>query len=120
MVWGPLALMIVLAAWLMQGAVDQLPPCIFHEVVGLPCLTCGATRSVVALSNLDFGLSIVLNPLVPVFVAGLMLLSLITFLGWVMKKRIVLALTERQKKGIRIVVILAILANWLYLIAVGR
>jgi hypothetical protein len=119
-VWGPLALLIVLAAWLMQGAVDKLPPCVFKEVVGLPCLTCGATRSIVALSRHDIGLSFALNPLVPAFVAGLILLSLFTFLGWVLRKRIVLSLSAKQKRGIRALAVLAIVANWFYLIAAGR
>lgn len=120
LVWGPLALFIVMAAWFLQGAVDRLPPCIFREVAGSPCLTCGATRSTVALSHLDIGLALALNPLVPVFFVGLMTLSLITFLGWLKKKKIVLTLSGRQKKIIRLLALLAIVVNWLYLIAVGR
>jgi hypothetical protein len=120
LVWGPLALFIVLAAWFLQGAVEKLPPCVFKEIVGLPCLTCGATRSIVALSHRDIGLALALNPLVPVLVAGLMVLSLITFLGWVIKRRIVLTLSVRQKNVIRLLALLAIVVNWLYLIAVGR
>jgi hypothetical protein len=72
------------------------------------------------LSHRDIGLALALNPLVPVLVAGLMVLSLITFLGWVIKRRIVLTLSVRQKNVIRLLALLAIVVNWLYLIAVGR
>ena len=40
----------------------------FYHVTGLPCPSCGMTRSVVALTHLDFHDAMLLNPLAPVFV----------------------------------------------------
>lgn len=42
--------------------------CMFYHVTGLPCPSCGMTRSVLALTRLDFRDAIAFNPLGPVFV----------------------------------------------------
>lgn len=42
---------------------ERIPStCVFWHVTGLPCPTCGITRSVVALSHLDFPRSVTMHP----------------------------------------------------------
>ena len=41
--------------------------CLFYHLTGLPCPSCGMTRSVLALTQLDFHQAMVFNPLVPAF-----------------------------------------------------
>jgi len=49
---------------------ERVPsPCVFWRVTGLPCPSCGMTRSVVALTHLDFARAAYMNPLGIAFVA---------------------------------------------------
>lgn len=48
---------------------DRLPStCVFFRFTGLPCPACGMTRSVMAITRLDFMLALQMNPLGIVFV----------------------------------------------------
>jgi hypothetical protein len=118
-VWGPMAFMFLVAAGMYKGLIGLLPRCIFHELTGIPCLTCGATRSAVSLSGFDLISSLMYNPLVPLFFIGVMALSLTAFAGVVFNKSLKLELTPVQRKSIRITVICLIVANWVYLVAAG-
>lgn len=60
MIAGGLA--VTALAWLKVGL--PTPPCVFHLLTGQPCLTCGATRMVAALSRLDLPTAVRMNPLV--------------------------------------------------------
>jgi len=48
---------------------NRLPStCVFYHVTGRPCPTCGITRSIIALTHLDFGSAIAFHPLAVAFV----------------------------------------------------
>lgn len=48
---------------------DRLPStCMFYHVSGLPCPSCGMTRSVISLARLDLQNSLAFNPLGTLFV----------------------------------------------------
>lgn len=48
---------------------NRLPStCVFYHVTGYPCVTCGMTRSTMALVRLDFERAIMYHPLTAVFV----------------------------------------------------
>lgn len=40
-----------------------LPPCLFRKVTGLPCFSCGCTRSLTAWSHFDLAAAFRFNPL---------------------------------------------------------
>ncbi len=80
-------------------------------------MTCGATRSIVALSQFDVASSFLLNPMVFVFAAGVVVFSLVSLYGLIFERNIVLRLDKGQKRALRIGVISLIIINWLYLIA---
>lgn len=61
-------------------------PCAFHLITGKYCLTCGATRAVLALLQLDLAGSFLLNPLP---------LLLVAFMGTVMGFELVGVLRNR-------------------------
>lgn len=61
--WGALALTAVLLAPLATDLAPLLPGCLFRELTGLPCPTCGATRAALALTRLDLAGAIAFNPL---------------------------------------------------------
>ena len=64
------------ALWLMVGGASlcllgvalvtpgiELPRCVFKTLTGLPCPTCGVTRTIIALSRGDVDRAMFLNPL---------------------------------------------------------
>ena len=116
-IWGPIALLVIAGAGFFKDFLNLLPPCIFHRVTGVPCLTCGATRSIVALSQLDFASSFTHNPLTMIFAIALVVFSSISLFGYVFKKSLVLQFSEVEKRVLRIGAVALIALNWLFLIA---
>ena len=117
MIWGPMALLFIIVAGFFKDFLGLLPECMFHKLTGIPCLTCGGTRSLVALSQFDFVSSFILNPLTPIFVIALVVFSSIMLFGYIFKKSLVLKFSEGEKKLLRIGAIALIVFNWLFLIA---
>jgi hypothetical protein len=95
------------------------PRCPFLAVTGLPCLTCGATRSIIAFLHGDFLLALRWNPLVFVAFCGLIAFDLyatIVLVGRTARLRIV-GWTGTEKNVVRIAVIALLALNWIYLLA---
>lgn len=99
-----------------------LPPsqCLFHEIAGFPCLSCGATRAAAAFLAGDFLAMIYYNPLLVLFSAGLIFFSLFKFSEYILKFQIKLRLNRNTAFAIRILAVFSIAANWLFLIVSGR
>jgi Protein of unknown function (DUF2752) len=99
----------------------QLPRCAFKTVTGLPCPTCGVTRTVIALSRGDLDRAMFLNPLAAIacgfgliyllYAAGVLALRLPRFRPTV---------SATGARRVRIAAITAIAVNWIWLIATGR
>ncbi len=119
-VWGPMAIIFVLAAGILKPLAGLIPSCVFHRITGFPCLTCGGTRSILALSQFDPGMSFLHNPLVTLFIAGLILFSILSLLSQVTGRSVKIELAGREKRGLRILIILAVSSNWIYLILAGK
>jgi hypothetical protein len=54
-----------LGAWVLahlSPIADLLPGCVFKRVTGLPCVTCGLTRSVMALGHWNWALALHWHP----------------------------------------------------------
>jgi hypothetical protein len=85
--------------------------CPFHALTGLPCTACGGTRAMIALFDLDVRTALSMNPLVTLATLGAPL-----FIALALFARDVLA----PSRSMAVLSITAILANWTYLIAVGR
>jgi hypothetical protein len=103
--------------WLVMGL--PWPRCAFFAVTGLPCLTCGATRSAIALLHNDFLAALRWNPLVFAAFCGLVifdLYALVVIVGRMPRFRIV-EWTRTEKNGMRIAVISLLALNWIYLLA---
>jgi Protein of unknown function (DUF2752) len=123
----PLGAVIALAGVLGASAVILLGTyrlsaivCYFKLFTGYPCLTCGGTRAAVRLLMLDPAGALAMNPLVTV--AGLVIaawgaadIALLT-----RRRALRMELGPGAVRVLRVAVPIAILANWAYLIAVGR
>lgn len=116
-IFGPL---LAFGALLAVTIPDWLPrlPCVMRRLTGIPCLTCGSTRAVLALARFDVVEALTMNPLTT--------LLAIFAVGYVVHAALVLAGLRRPwivgplgRFG-RAAVVLAIAVNWSYLFAVGR
>lgn len=63
LLWGAVALILVVFSPLATPIVSVLPSCPLRVLVGVPCPSCGAARSAVALAALDLPLAMATNPL---------------------------------------------------------
>jgi len=99
-----------------------LPACNFHRLTGYPCPSCGGTRACLLLSRLDVLGAARMNPLAAVLgiAGGLWALYSIAVLAFRLR-RIRLGFSSNTERRIFwITAVLVALANWAYLIAVGR
>jgi len=119
MIWGPMVFIFLIFVFLNRHFAGLIPQCIFHEFTGVPCLTCGATRSVVSLAEFHPLASFLFNPMVPIFLIGLLLLSLLAAVETISGLKLKMEFNGAERRGLRIIIIAAILANWVYLIIAG-
>ena len=96
------------------------------SVAGIPCAACGGTRAAVALSHGRFAEALAMNPLAATGIAICLAVALLAAIEFRSRGRIgfgnAFALAARTKPqfGLRAAILAALLANWIYLIAVGR
>ncbi|MEY2601974.1 MAG: hypothetical protein QOJ36_1293 [Verrucomicrobiota bacterium] len=95
------------------------PHCIFLAVTGHPCVTCGATRSAIAFFHADFWSAWKWNPLVFLFLSGLSIFDVYAFAVLVIRapRLRVVQLTPAQKIVLRLLAVILLLLNWIYLLS---
>lgn len=101
---------------------DRLPLtfCVFKGMSGLPCPTCGSTRVVARLFDLDLAGAVAMNPfttLVAVVIAAWAIADLVLLPR---RRSLRVGLSPLAVRWLRGVAFAAFLANWVYLLAVGR
>ena len=101
---------------------DRAPVCVFHRLTALPCPACGSWRSLRLLLAGHGVEAWCLQPLM-ISLAGcyglFVLYSLVTVVFNLPRLRLE-DVGPRQVMGLVLVAVLAVLANWLYLISAGR
>ncbi len=115
-IYGMIALLALVTARFLPFP-GLTPVCVFKVVTGFPCPTCGSTRSLVHLSHGRFFDALAMNPLVATAVVVLvaaLLWGTLTRLCHGPRIRLILSASEADR--IRMVAVLALLLNWLYLI----
>ena len=91
--------------------------CPLKRMTGLPCPTCGATRSVLSFLNGNPMTAVAYNPL---FFAAAMLLSAVILVRLVFARKVRIHVHGRQRIGVWVVLLALLLANWAYVIRMGR
>ncbi len=115
-IYGLIALLVLIAARLLP-LLDVAPSCVFKGLSGIPCPSCGATRSVVFLSHGRVADAFLMNPAVATVVLIVVLYFLYSLFVYVLGlPKIFLDLTGKEKDRVRLTVVLLIAANWLYII----
>jgi len=109
--------------WVLGGS-----PCSFKSLTGIPCLSCGMTRSATSLVSGDLLLAFKLNPLFLPLLLGLLgfwVYNLLWLLGLITSKW---NLYDSQSwvsrclwsVTMRLLFLLIVFANWVYLLLAGR
>ena len=94
--------------------------CLFKLTTGCPCMTCGGTRALNHLLNLDLGGAIAMNPLVALAMLGLMPWAAADALLLLRGRALSLDVSDAMASVLRPLVVLVVFMNWGYLVAVGR
>jgi Protein of unknown function (DUF2752) len=121
---GAIFLGIGVAAAVVVGIfhLDRLPFsfCAFKAVTGLPCMTCGTTRTLGLLFAGQVKDALVMNPLATVVGAAIAFWGLADL--FLLRQKAVLSLETdpRARPILKVAGVLVVIANWAYLIASGR
>jgi hypothetical protein len=118
LIWGAVALLLVLVTPLASGLASALPPCPIRTLFDLPCPSCGTTRAALGLVHLDLGAALASSPLATLawvmLVGGGLLAGLLAVFGKPLAEPEWL-----QSSSFRWLLVAAVLGNWLYLLGVG-
>jgi len=104
------------AVWLALGL--PWPHCVFHDITGLPCVTCGMTRCGIQFFHGHFLAAFKWNPLVFTALCGVIAFDVYAFATLVtLAPRLRIGIsTQRAKTLVRVSVISALALNWSYLL----
>lgn len=97
----------------------QSPVCLFRRWTGIPCPTCGATRSILAILDGRLAAALGWNPLVAA-AAIVFLLGGIAAPFWVARGWPVVSLEGTPTRRWVAAGLVALAANWVWLVAGGR
>jgi hypothetical protein len=118
LIWLSASILSLALAWGWLRIGLPWPHCAFHELTGLPCLTCGMTRCGIQLFHGHFLAAFKWNPLVFTVLCGVIAFdayAVATLMARAPRLRIYVS-NDRSKKFLRVLVISALALNWAYLL----
>ena len=120
LIFGAIGLVAALAVGLLR--LDRLPftLCYLKVLTGLPCPTCGSTRALGRLVALDLQGALLMNPLTTLAAAGVVLWAAADLALLARGQALGVEVGPRTGSALRIGAVVAVLANWAYLLAAGR
>jgi Protein of unknown function (DUF2752) len=115
-IFGGLSLVALGIARIMP-VLSLAPSCFFKTITGIPCPTCGATRSVVYLASGEIAAAILMNPLIALCVLAAILIFFLNLVALAFDlPRINIVLTTEERNAMRSSVIILTLVQWAFLI----
>jgi len=114
LIYGTIAMLALIAVRFLP-VLELMPSCVFRAFTGIPCPTCGATRSLVHLANGNLSASLSRNPAIALLVFAALLMFVYDVATLFSGSRISLSFTPRESTLIRAGAVVALLANWSYL-----
>lgn len=101
---------------------DRLPValCYVKAFSGLPCPTCGSTRAIGRLFALDLAGAFAMNPLLALATLALALWAAADLALLPRRRALGVELSAPLASAARVAAVAAVVANWAYLLAVGR
>lgn len=118
LLWGGVAVLLLALSPLAGRIAATLPNCPLRAVIHVPCPTCGTSRSAVALSHLDVTGAFSVNPLAALGWIGLVGGGLVAGVSALLGKPI-REPDWRLSRPARWLLVVTLLANWVYLVGVG-
>ena len=92
--------------------------CPLHRYTGIPCFTCGSTRAVIALVYGDFRTAFLTQPLVISLLFCIMPIGITSLYTALWQRRLfMVSLSRAEKIIICLVLAVATLINWIYLLS---
>jgi hypothetical protein len=122
LIWGGIAVLVLGVARWFPFAVFPPPRCPLKMLTGYPCCTCGLTRSLLAFAHGEVVAAFTWNPLVALCALGSVVYALYAAIVLVFGlPRVRWSLTAFwERVVVRLLAVAVIVANWAYLVAVGR
>jgi len=118
LLWGLVALTLVALSPLASSLAAGLPACPVKAALDLPCPACGSTRAALALAGGDFAAALAANPLAAIgwlaLVGGGLSAALAAAVGRPIREP-----RWRASLVVRVGIVAALLANWIYLLQAG-
>jgi len=109
----------IAVAWFTLGL--PWPLCVFHQLTGLPCLTCGMTRCGIEFFHGHFFAALKWNPLVFALLWGVIAFDLYALAAIALRRRrLRMLFRQAEKKYARGVLVAALVLNWFYLLSHWR
>jgi Protein of unknown function (DUF2752) len=101
---------------------DRLPLsfCMFKQLTGLPCPTCGTTRVFGRFFALDLSGAFTMNPLATLAALGLIAWGAADFFAMLRGRSLAFSASPRLAAALRAGLVVAVVVNWAYLVAAGR
>jgi hypothetical protein len=98
------------------------PVCWFRHSLGVPCPTCGATRSALALAHGNIGLALHTNPLMCLVYLGVLFFDLYALIVvvWRMNRLRLERIPLQVQRVLRVIVVILVIGNWVYLLCYLR
>ena len=115
---GPLSLL-PLGAWVIESGAFTPGICGFKQFLGIPCLTCGATRATVHLFHLELWEAVRFQPLIIMLYLALFAWSIVSLWALATRHSVRMELTEREDLVLKIGLVSLPLLNWIYLWMAG-
>ena len=115
LIWLSVSVLSLTAAgfWLALGL--PWPVCVFHQLTGLPCVTCGMTRCGIEFFHGHFFAALKWNPLVFALLCGVMAFDLYASATLAMRMpRLRIVFSEAEKRYLRVIIVAVLALNWLY------
>ncbi len=114
-IYGAIAIIALCVVWLLP-VLSLAPSCAFKMLTGIPCPTCGSTRSMVYLANGDVLAAFMMNPLM----TASFLISILFFLYGIITlllnlPRIKFLLTKKEGATARFCAVALLIVQWIYL-----
>ena len=118
LIWLLVSLGTLLGFALWFAARLPMPQCVFHTLTGLPCVTCGATRSAFEFLHGHFVASLVFNPLACITFCSVTIFDLYAVAVLITRapRFRLINFTDAEKLLVRGGGVALLAGNWLYLL----
>jgi hypothetical protein len=116
--WGAVAVACLALLPLASQLAPGLSVCPIKSHTGWPCPSCGTTRAMLALAELDPLTALALNPLIVLGFLGFVVCGVVAAI-WALVDRPLPGLPTRLPIPVRAAAIAVFVLNWLYLVANG-